>query len=84
MCKLCDGELVELIKNKDIDDSSIGWAKNQLATDLEYEDNSVMFEVRCGSGWIRIGDRSDMGCLDHGEKFEVKYCMECGRMITED
>lgn len=46
-----------------------------------FDDMSVVFEIRCGSGYIRLGDRSEMGCIDHEDKFKVKYCPMCGREL---
>lgn len=45
------------------------------------EDMSVALDIRCGSGYIRLGDRTDMGCIDHGGKIKINYCPMCGRKL---
>ena len=41
-----------------------------------YKTVSVVFDTR---GYLRLGDKEDMGCLDHDEKIEANYCFNCGR-----
>jgi hypothetical protein len=44
-------------------------------------ENSVVFETRNGSGYIRLGDTDDMGCIDHSGNFKINYCHMCGRKL---
>ena len=34
-------------------------------------------------GYLRLGRRDDMDCLDHGEKVKIKYCPMCGIKLEE-
>ena len=87
MCKCCeDGAFTTLIESKKLDDHLVGehgWCKGLLAYELDYGDYSVVFEMRNGHGYIRLGDRSDMNCLDTDKKFEIMNCLCCGRKLGE-
>ena len=85
MCKYCD----ESAFNTIIESNYIEYASNICGKvcvwDQPYEiDNSVVFEMRCGSGYIRLGDRSEMNCIDHEDKIKVNYCFYCGRKLAQD
>ena len=43
-----------------------------------YKILSVVFDTR---GYLRLGDKEDMGCLDHDEKIEANYCFNYGRQL---
>jgi hypothetical protein len=83
-CEYCNGNLVELIESTKLDDLTYWWNDATLAKQLDIEDNSVMFEVRNGAGYIRLGDRKDMQCLDHEQKLKTNYCFNCGRKLVEE
>jgi len=85
MCKYCE----ELAFNTIIESNYIQYGYNVFgrvgiyATPQE-EDNSVVFEMRCGVGYIRLGDRSDMNCIDSDNKIKIKFCPMCGRKLTDE
>ena len=86
MCKYCTDGYTTLIDSTKI--SNMIWffsSREAKITndDIDEVDNSVVFEIRNGSGYIRLGDRGDMGCLDHGGKIKIDYCMFCGRKLSE-
>jgi ribosomal protein L44E len=81
-CQYCQGELKHLIKHNKIA-KPITWDNRQSIriNELYEVENSVMFEVRNGTGYIRLGDPCDMQCLDHQQKSKVNYCPMCGREL---
>lgn len=85
MCVYCtEGErlLIESTKISNMIYYSVGQILNR--EDLDEDDNSVVIEVRNGRGYIRLGDRSDMGCLDHSDNIKINYCPMCGKEFKED
>jgi hypothetical protein len=87
MCDYCnERELCLLIESEKLDDHLIGLDPTMLATTLLnfVDDNSVVINIRNGRGYIRLGDRDDMQCLDHEQKIEIYYCPMCGRKLMED
>jgi len=83
MCECCRGELTELIKSDKVDELQFGWDSVASININNRQDNSVMMEVRGNCGYIRLGDREDMQCLDHGEYIKVNYCPICGSKISK-
>ena len=82
MCTWCkESAFGTLIESEKLESAIIGWEAKMKATELDNIDNSVVMEIRCGSGYIRLGDRGDMNCLDHEEKIEINYCPMCGRKL---
>lgn len=83
MCEVCNG-FATLIESTKIS-NMVWWCVGDALRrdDLDEEDNSLVLEVRNGRGYLRLGDREDMGCLDHSDKYEIKYCPECGRKFGE-
>jgi len=35
-------------------------------------------------GYLRLADKEDCNCLDHGEKYKIIFCPICGRDLTID
>jgi hypothetical protein len=84
MCDYCDKDKLNiLIESEKINGNLIGWNKEMLATELLdlIDDNSVVLEIRNGQGYIRLGNRMDMQCIDHEEKIKINYCPICGRKL---
>jgi len=78
MCRYCGGKLVELIEADKLDESLFEWSGEATIRIYDRENNSVMFEVRNGVGYIRLGDREDMNCIESGDKIKVNFCPMCG------
>lgn len=34
-------------------------------------------------GYLRIADKDDCGCMDHGDKIKANFCLECGKDLRE-
>jgi len=82
LCKYCeDGAFNTLIESEYMEYVSNVFGKVYIRDNPEEIDNSVVFEIRCGSGYIRLGDRGEMNCIDHEEKIQITYCPFCGRKI---
>lgn len=82
-CEYCEkGKLNTLIKSEKIG-NMIWWSVgHELKKEcIDEVDNSVVLEIRCGQGYLRLGDRSDMQCIDHDEKIKIFYCPVCGRKL---
>ena len=43
-----------------------------------YENISVVYDDR---GYLRLGYKYDMQCLDHGENIKINFCPMCGRKL---
>ena len=58
-----------------------GKDKQPQMDDIDTVDNSVVLEVRNGQGYLRLGDRGEMQCIDHSEILKINYCPMCGRKL---
>jgi len=70
--KMCDCDKVLIEEEFDVIKDYFG---NKVEDTKEI---CVMYDNR---GYIRLGDPSDMNCLDHGEKFKVNFCPICGEKV---
>ena len=78
MCKYCEEGFV-LTEAELLDTHIIGWKPDMLATELfggEY-----YLSVFIDRGYIRLVDKDDCQCLDHGDKEKINYCPMCGRKL---
>ena len=76
MCEYCEeGKYKTLIQDDEI---YLIW------DEVDYRDNSVIIQNRNGQGYIRLVDREDMDCLDHGGYIKINYCPMCGSELKED
>lgn len=82
MCKYCENGLNTLIEDTKIS-NMIWWAvshdRRASKEDIDEVDNSVCIQIRNEHGYIRIGDRSDMQCLDSDKLIRINFCPMCGR-----
>ncbi len=84
MCKYCEEGTFNTLIESDIEILAENLFGNiHVWDEPQIEDNSVVFEMRCGSGYIRLGDRGEMNCIDHEAKVKINYCMMCGRKLGE-
>lgn len=84
MCNYCNENCLNLlIESTKLDDHLIGLDPTMLATTLSnfVDDNSVVIDIRNCGGYIRLGDRDEMQCLDHEEKIRISFCPMCGRKL---
>jgi len=87
MCEYCNKHMLNLlIESNKVAEYLIGLDPTMLATKLLdfVDDYSVVLDIRNGHGYLRLGDRDDMQCLDHEDKIEIKFCPMCGRKLSED
>ena len=49
--------------------------------DIDEIDNSLCMEIRNGQGYLRLGNRDEMQCIDHSENIKINYCPFCGREL---
>ena len=85
-CNVCrEDKLNTLIESTKIS-NMVWWAVgHELKRDtIQEEDNSLVLEIRNSQGYLRLGDRGDMGCLDHSGKIKINFCPVCGRKISND
>lgn len=82
MCNYCKEGLNTLIEDYKIS-NMIWWAvsngRKASKEDIDEIDNSVCLQTRNGYGYIRIGDRDDMQCLDSDKLIRINYCPMCGK-----
>jgi len=87
MCKYCEEDAFNvLIKSEEISNMIywiVGKSNEVKREDIHEVDNSVVFEIRCGAGYLRLGDSEDMDCLDSEYKIRVPNCPMCGRKLNE-
>lgn len=85
MCKYCEEDAFNtIIENKITIYADNIWGSVHVYDEPDEKDISVVFEIRCGSGYIRLGDRSDMQCIDHDRKIKINYCPMCGRKLEDE
>lgn len=83
-CKYCEeSAFTTIIENSVTEYGYNIWGNIGLYDEPLETDTSVVFEMRCGSGYIRLGDRCDMECIDHCNKIQVNYCPMCGKKLAE-
>lgn len=46
--------------------------------------DDIKWSVYIDRGYLRLADKEDGDCLDHGEKFKIIFCPICGRDLTEE
>ena len=84
MCEYCkDGAFNTLIENDYEEYASNIFGNIWINEVPNLIDCSLVLEIRCGSGYLRLGDRGDMNCIDTDSKFKIKYCPMCGRELCE-
>lgn len=84
MCMWCNG-FYRIVESEKIDNVIWMAVGNILDRNMiRKRDNSVFIEVRNGQGYIRLGDREEMQCLDHCETVKINYCPNCGRKFKRD
>jgi hypothetical protein len=83
-CKYCKESAFNTIIENSITEYGYNIFGNiGLYIEPEETDVSVIFEMRCGSGYIRLGDRAEMNCIDHENKIKTNYCFNCGRELFD-
>lgn len=85
MCKYCEENAFNvLIEDKFIEYGYNFFGNVGLYEEPEETDNSVVLDCR-GEGhlYLRLGDRSEMGCIDHSENIKLKFCPMCGRKLGD-
>ena len=85
MCKYCEDKTTTLIESEKIG-NPLRRPNDTLTVKEMYDladDFSLVMEIRNNKGYLRLGDREEMGCLDHNENVEINYCPFCGKKIEE-
>lgn len=72
-CEYCENEKIILVKEVPY---SIGFTN-----EINGYNNHGLFIDR---GHIRLADLEDCDCLDHGEKFKINYCFNCGDKLDKE
>ena len=75
MCKYCK-EDVPILEKEVIDSISWGWGGDLRITEDQASRTNLV--VLIDRGFLRIADKDDMNCLDHGEKIKIHFCPFCG------
>ena len=85
MCKHCEQGAFNTLIEKHITEYATNiWGNFHKWDEPIENDMSLVFEMRCGSGYLRLGDRSEMQCIDHGEKIKINFCPMCGRKLGDE
>lgn len=87
MCNYCnEDKLNTLIEKEEISSMFYFCLGHKIeAEDIIKLDNSVVLDIRNKQGYIRLGDREDMNCIDTEYKLKINYCPVCGRKLgTEE
>lgn len=84
MCKYCeDGAFNTLIENEVEFLVANIWGKIHIWDEPDIQDMSVVMEIRNGAGYIRLGDRGEMNCIDHENKIQINFCPMCGKELKQ-
>lgn len=83
MCRYCeDSEII--FDTEVVSETSWGWG----GPDLKISDEDICYENRClfidDRGYLRLVDKEDCGCLDHGEKIKITFCPFCGKEFYKE
>ena len=85
MCEFCErNDIITLIESSKKVNESFCYATELKASEMVDLDNSVIFENRNGLGFIRLVNREDCNCIEHGKYFEIKFCPMCGKRLRDD
>ncbi len=85
MCEFCDGKgFKNLIEDTKKINGRFDYDENIKFSEAIEEDNSVIFEVRNGTGFIRLVNREDCNCIESGINFKINYCLMCGKKLGDD
>lgn len=83
-CKYCEENAFNTIIEDTMLDTCFLFPNVKICiNDLDEIDNSVAIDCRGDSLYIRLGDRSEMACIDHSENFKINYCPMCGRKLGD-
>ena len=84
MCNYCKQSAFNTLIEKYITEYATNiWGNFHKRDEPIENDESLVFEMRCGSGYLRLGDRSEMQCIDHRYKFQINFCPMCGRKLGD-
>jgi len=74
MCEYCEGNET-IIEKEFLDSWVLGW------NDAPITNKNAMYstyKIFVDRGFLRFVPQDDTQCLDHGEKFRIKFCPMCG------
>ncbi len=81
-CEFCKEGQFTLMSKEVIDDNILAPHSEVTLKQAGYTMLSVFMEVRNGAGYLRMGDISESSCIDHGERIQLNYCPNCGRLFA--
>ena len=85
MCEFCEGRSYKtLIESDKKVNCSFDYDEEIKFSEAIDEDNSVIFEIRNGNGFIRLVNREDCNCIESGGYFKINYCPMCGRKLESE
>ena len=83
-CPFCD-KSEELLSIDVMDRSKWGWGYDGSIklTLEEAERDQITKHIFIDRGYLRMAERSECGCMDHGQKVKINYCPECGKKLKD-
>ena len=80
MCKHCENVSILLEKDEVISNLSFGWGDDETKINRS-QCVDYTIAIVLDRGYLRLVDKEDYGCLDHGEKIKINYCPMCGNKL---
>ena len=79
MCEYCEKDKTLLEKDEIVSNMSFGWGDVKIDRS---ECSEYTLSVFIDRGYLRLVDKEDSGCLDHGERIALRYCPMCGHSFN--
>ena len=77
MCKYC-GHEQEIMGKSIVEDWIFQFVDKVSKDKITYSRLSIFID----RGYLRMVDKEESQCLDHGRKIEIKYCPFCGDKLN--
>jgi hypothetical protein len=82
MSCLCENESL-FLEREVVDEGMFGWAQMPMQINkILYTSVGVLIDKRDTETYLRLVQTDDYGCLEAGEKIEIKFCPFCGKKLN--
>lgn len=81
MCEYCEKDKILLEQDEIISNMSFGWGNDEVVINRK-QCSEYTLSVFIDMGYLRLVDKDDSGCLDHGQRIKLRYCPMCGHSFN--
>jgi hypothetical protein len=81
-CDYCKKEQV-IIEKETNNVGILYWVVGKELDKQSLDATEYTLAIFIDRGYLRLADKDDCNCLDHGEKVKLNYCPFCGEKIND-